>query len=134
MAFKEQKAYDNFSADSVGVLKLYRVENMIGSAMPDVIGENRKGAAFWLELKALHEWPKRATTCPLKGKFEKGQLGWLRAWVSWNGRAYVLLRVGVDFYLLDPRNALDELPTSQLIESALVTGKATIIKFLSELA
>lgn len=133
MAFKEQRAWDSFKKSSEGLLKMYRIENMIGEAMPDVKGINRIGTSFWLELKAYDEWPKRETTCILKNKFEKGQLAFLCAWRSWRGHAFVLLRVGTVYYLLRPVMDLESYTRIQLMEAALVIGKKECIEYLENI-
>lgn len=135
MAFKEQKAWDTIRAASVGVLTLQRIESSVGDGIPDVIGINRKGSVFWMELKALEAWPKRETTVPLKGKFEKGQLGFLRQWASWKGSSFVLLRVGVEYFLLDARLSLDIVSVVELLEKTVIMkGKKEIVQYLEALA
>jgi len=129
---KEQRAFATVKESSLGRLNMKRIENSITAGMPDVILINRKGTVVWLELKALDEWPKRATTAPLKGKFEKGQLAFMREWRSWKGHSFCLLRVGTVYYLLDPRSQLDELSTQQLTEMAVV-GKDAVIGHLEDL-
>lgn len=132
--FKEQKLWSNFRDYSIGLLNMHRIENMIAEGMADVIAINREGAVFWLELKALDKWPARATTCPLKGKFEKGQLPFLRQWRSWKGHSFVLLRVGLDYFLLDPRLDLDKLTKDGLVElAAFVKGRAEVREYLEDL-
>lgn len=134
--FKEQKAYDAFKKHAEGRLDLNRIENMVGEAMPDVIAINRGGVVFWLELKALEAWPARATTMPLRGKFEKGQLGFLCSWrTGWKGHAFVLLRVGRVYLLLRPFMDLDKTYTKADIEgAAMVYGTPNeIIEFLEAL-
>lgn len=132
--FKEQLAYDSFASGCLGVLRLERIENMVGEAMPDVLGINRDGHVFWLELKALLDWPKRESTFPLKAKFEKGQLGFLCSWRSgWDGHAFLLLRVGTVYYLIKPTMDLDKLTTSQLREAAVAFGKQACIEYLEKL-
>lgn len=137
MGKKETAAVDKFISESHGRLKCYKIENTIGSAMPDVISENRHGTAFWVEAKHIDDWPKRPTTCPLKGHFERGQQGWARSWKSWNGKAFVLLRVGMgrgaQFYLLAVgSHDLDAIPKSRLIddEICVAAGLSNIIEYL----
>lgn len=132
--FKEQLAYDSFANGCQSILRLERIENMIGESMPDVLGINREGRVFWLELKALVDWPKRESTCPLKGKFEKGQLGFLCSWrTGWDGEAFLLLRVGTVYYLIKPMMDLEKFTTNQLKEFAVATGKQACIEYLEKL-
>jgi DNA-binding XRE family transcriptional regulator len=133
---RETRAWDSFKRSiDQSKLKVLRIENLYsGEGMPDVIGINRKGTVFWIENKALEEWPARASTMPLKNSFEAGQLGFGRAWRFWNGISFVLLRVGKDQYmLLDPNQPLDSMTGKELIESAYQLGKKEIIAYLEEL-
>lgn len=133
---KEQKAYDTFKLHAAGRIDLNRIENMIAEAMPDVIAINRRGVVFWLELKALEAWPARSTTVPLKGKFEKGQLGFLCSWrTGWQGQSFVLLRVDKVYFLITPSMDLDKTWTRSDIESqSILSGSPVdIIEFLESL-
>ena len=132
--FKEQLAFDHLKKSSQGVLLLHRVENQCNESMPDVIGENRRGKAFWLEMKALHEWPVRATTLPLKRAFEKGQLSWGAQWVAWGGSSFVLLRVHAEYLLLPPVVNLADFDRQDLYLMSVKTGTVhDIIKYLEAL-
>lgn len=129
----EQNAYTSFKNGAVGKLNMWRVENQITSGMADVIGINRNGRAFWLELKAYEAWPIRANTCPLKSKFEKGQLGFLCTWRSWQGNAYVLLRVAKVYYLIPAAMDLESVTKAGLINGAIAVGKTSVIEYLVNL-
>lgn len=100
---KEQRAWDSLKDKLLGRVRAWRVENQITSGMADTVCINNRGTSFWMELKALDEWPKRASTKPLKDAFEKGQLPFLKEWISNGGKAYVLLKVGKEYLLLWPR-------------------------------
>lgn len=78
---------------SESVLKLQRIESMTGDGVPDVIGTNRKGRGFWLEMKFFESWPARATTAPFRNAFEKGQCSFLSSWNDWRYPSFVLLKV-----------------------------------------
>jgi hypothetical protein len=130
---KEQRAFSTFKEGSIGKLNLKRIETSTTSGMPDVIGTNRNGFVFWMEVKALDHWPKRDSTLPLKGMFEKGQLSFLCEWNSWKGNAFILLRVGLEYYLLIPSLALPCYTQSDLIEyHCLAKGKDKVINYLIE--
>jgi len=89
-----------------------RVENLLGQGTPDVWYAD--GA---LELKALHEWPKRAET-PVRVEFRPGQVPWLlRRWQA-GGAAWVMLRVGAQWLLFAA-------PDAGLIKSGLSAGTLT---------
>lgn len=133
----EQKSWAAFSKSLVGRIRFERIENSARSAMPDVIAQNKRGTAVWIENKAIPAWPARDSTLPLRGRFERGQLGWGRAWISWGGYSCVLLRVGegakAEWLLLNPSMPLDEMTKGQLLWSAFRVGKDNIIEFLENL-
>lgn len=132
---KEQRSWDTFSkAINPAKLKVQQTELLYsGEAFPDVLVITRKGTVFLLENKALDGWPVRATTQPLRTAFEPGQLAYMRSWQFWKGRAFVLLRVGLDYYLLNPDLPLDTLTRSVLVETAIRHGKKEIIEHLESL-
>lgn len=128
---EQTKIYEPLRKDSLGMLQMHRIENSIGEALPDVVGINRIGSTFWLELKYLEEWPKRASTLPLRTSFERGQLGKLRMWRDWNGNAFVLLRVSKDFILLNPSHPLKDMTQAEIMSmAALIVGKHNVINYL----
>ena len=104
---KETKARDAFRSRAEGKINIELIENQQSSSTPDAICINRRGSVFWLEFKALDKWPVKAATCPLKNSFERGQIPKLKEWVSWNGLAFVLLKVSDEFYLLHPKSDVD---------------------------
>lgn len=133
---KEQKARDNFDKYAMGRIHLEPIENQRSSATPDCLGINREGGVFWLEFKAIDEWPKREATAPLRGKFEKGQIPFLKQWKSWRGNAFVVLRAEDEFYLLDPKYAAVDLESAtkqELINDAHHIGIKNIINLLEKL-
>lgn len=137
MGKKETKEVSTIISKCEGRLKLFKVENMVGAAMPDVVGENRKGAAFWFEAKHLEKLPVRESTPPLRGAFEKGQLGWGASWRSWGGHAFVVVIVGSgsskDYFLFVSEKGLDALTKKEFLEKALVSGFENIVSYLEGL-
>lgn len=133
---KEQRGWDTFSAGiDPSKIKWHRIENLYsGDAMPDVYAINRNGFSFWIENKAIDDWPVRASTCPLRNAFEPGQLAWGRQQRFWRGHSYVLLRVGSgrasEYLLLNPEHDLEEMRKDGLLASAFVVGKKAIIEYL----
>lgn len=131
---EEQLAWIGWSKACDGLLNQTRIENMLGEATPDINGCNRHGTGFWIELKALTDWPARSTTCPLKGHFEKGQLTFLRNKLSWKQAAFVLLRVrGKEWYLLDPTKELEQLNKEGIIAASFAIGKDKCISYLESI-
>lgn len=134
----EQLAWDGLKDAAKGTaLIMYRVENIATNAMPDVVGKNDLGTVFWLENKALREWPKRETTIALKGAFRPGQLSWARQWNLKKGHSFVPLKVEKEYYLFKPQlhdeKQLDEMTKSELEAAAIVKGKKEIINYLENL-
>ncbi|AWN08545.1 DNA helicase [Xanthomonas phage XcP1] len=131
---KEQLSWASFktSIDSTKI-NARRIENLLSDGMSDVFCMNKNGTSFWIENKALLGWPKRDSTCPLRGMFEPGQIPFMRNIIFWGGFAFVLLRVGVEYYLLDPKLDLCTLNRSDLVSSAIAAGKKEIIRNLENL-
>lgn len=129
---REQKVWDSFKRGiDPRKLKAIRIENLYsGEGLPDTLIQNRNKCVFWLELKALEDWPAREATKPLRGVFEPGQLGFAQSWLFWGGWSFVLLRVREEFYLCDPRLDLENMTRSQIVLSAIRTGKKDIITYL----
>lgn len=136
---KEQRVWDTLKANLHGRLLLKRVENTAGDPLADVIGQNKKGHAFWLELKAIDAWPSRATTKPLARAFEPGQVPFAKEWNYWGGSAFILLRVGnADWLLLHPNPGrgmveLVDMNSNELCNAATATGVHNIIEFLEDI-
>lgn len=134
----EQLAWDKLKrhTDNVAELKLWRIENEHGDGMSDIYGINRTGTSFWLESKAIASWPIKPGTCPLKRKFEPGQIPFLKQICYFNGRAYVILRVTErdEWYLIHPKMSAIEVVdmTRRDIElHAIENNLQNIISFLS---
>jgi hypothetical protein len=94
----EQRLWDRFRRNSAAAgLLLNRVENLVGVGDPDVETIAVGGVVTKLELKAIEEPPKRATT-PLLGE-KRGlsieQRNFMLNWIGLGGRGYVLIGVGV---------------------------------------
>lgn len=131
---EEQLAWNSLKSALDGRIKATRIENMLGEATPDINATNRRGTTFWAELKALKAWPKRETTAPLKGHFEKGQLSFLRSHISWKGKGFVLLRVASrEWYLLDPKADLEACNKQGIIDASLAIGKENVISYLESI-
>ena len=131
---KEKNGWDTFRRSLPADIRCWRIENQLVDGMADVVGLNANGHFFWLENKALDDWPKRSDTLPLRRVFEKGQLPFLREIRSRRGHAYVLLRVDKQFYLLDPYKLdLQQATKDDLIATCISSEKPYIIHFLRHL-
>lgn len=135
---REQKyIFVPLKKNSESVLKLQRIESMTGDGVPDVIGTNRKGRGFWLEMKFFESWPARATTLPFKSAFEKGQQSFLTSWSDWKFSSFVLLKVDSEkaYYLVHPSLRLKEYTKHEILAMVAASGSINhIIKYLEELS
>lgn len=135
----EQKVWDAFkrNTDKDSELRFWRIENLVTTGMADVYGRNRKGRDFWLENKALKDWPKRASTCPMRDVFEPGQVPFLKQICSWGGHAYVILRVEStqEWFMLHPKRGpeLVEMTKLDMINNAEALGLQQIIQRLKDI-
>ena len=79
------KRHPDYGTDD---LHAQRVENVVGKATPDIEG-CRRGGAFHLETKMLHQPRKRIAGGEIR--FEQGQREWgQKRWLA-GGRAYALI-------------------------------------------
>lgn len=91
---------------SFGVM--HRIENTVEAGTPDVTYTLRhpstgRAASGWIELKAT-SLPARQTTIVRFKRFTPEQAEWLREWAAFGGRAWLLVRLGPRFALV---NGLD---------------------------
>lgn len=126
--------------------KFERVENLLGSGMPDVCYLIRRKPALpavcgWLEMKYEPEWPARPATPARLTTLTREQVLWQAMWTEAGGRAYTLARIGPSYVLLDPpvlRQVFrGELSRAGLEEAACVVSEGAfptsrIIKCLTE--
>lgn len=92
------------------------VENSVQPGTPDV-----EFIGGWIELKSLAEWPKRADTPVVVGHFNQFQRMWLTRRCKRGGRAWLVLRVGTEWLVLDGAVAAATVGTAtrrELIEAA----------------
>lgn len=87
----EQRVYDAMKANCADGVRLERIENAVGSGLPDVHCL-RHGVTRWVELKALKQ-PKRANTPLFKKKtMRRDQVAWHLSYNSAGGRSFILAR------------------------------------------
>jgi len=72
-----------------------RIESHISSGVPDV-----NYVHGWIELKFKDSWPKRERTPLRLEHFTKEQRTWLRKRAAAGGRVFLLLKVGLNEWLL----------------------------------
>ena len=84
-----------------------RIENPVGPGTPDVFYALKdNGRMGWIELKHVHEWPKRPTT-PLKiPHFTADQRTWIKRYGSIGAQVHVFLQVDREYFLLEWEPAL----------------------------
>lgn len=83
------------------------VENRADPGTPDV-----NCVVGWIELKQVPRWPARASTPLRVPTFTSQQRAWLRDRRAAGGGAWVLLRVGTDWLLLQGEVAAAHLGTT----------------------
>ncbi len=136
MTIKQQEAnsFKNFKEAALGRLLLKRIESSITSGIADIECINRKGGTCWIEGKCIDDPPKRATTPIFKGRFERGQLAFLRERRSWKGHAFVMARIAGIYYLFEPFREIEQVTMPQIAESAVAIGKEEVISYLENLS
>lgn len=131
---QERNSFNNFKAAALGRLLLRRIESSITSGIADIECINRKGGTCWMEGKCIDDPPKRLTTPVFKGRFEKGQLAFLRERRSWNGHAFILARIAGVYYLLEPIAEIESVSMGQIAQYATAVGKESVISYLENLS
>lgn len=109
---------------------LERVENTIGSSMPDVEASTGKGG-LWIELKTA-DAPKRDST-PVALKFRPGQARWLKRRWDVDSGAWLLCQVDRTRYLIPGSLAgvvEDGLTVAQLEEISIKIERPTAVNIL----
>lgn len=99
-----------------------RIENRIGTGTPDVYYSINEKSAGWIELKHLHEWPKRGTTPVKIEHFTAQQKNWMRRHGKRGVSVFLLLQVNREYLLFDWETAIraiNNYPRFELILSAL---------------
>jgi len=83
--------------DAPGRNHMTRIENGVELGTPDTNGRVF-GIDFWLELKHVHEWPKRKTTPVRLNHFTAEQRQWLLQRGLAGGTCGVLLQVKNEYF------------------------------------
>ncbi len=102
MRTTEQRLWDRFRSSLGSKIRLERVENIVTVGMPDVISLV-EASVCWVELKAVEDYPARASTQVLGDKrgLSREQRNWHLDWARWGGVSFVLIGVGSrDLYLI----------------------------------
>lgn len=91
-----EKEMRNRVVPALKVLHGKAVENVVGPGTPDVcyIGG-------WVELKKIQGWPVRHDTPVRVHKFTPQQRSWLATHVTLGGRAFMLIQIGLEYFLYD---------------------------------
>ena len=94
----EQRLWDRMRRNAAALaprLRLERVENLVGVGLPDVLAIE-SGSVAWCELKAVEDYPVRATSQVLgaaKG-LSVAQRNWHYEWYAHGGRSFIVVGVG----------------------------------------
>lgn len=83
--------------------RLVRIENLLEKGTPDSY-YNFNGATGWMEFKQIDAWPKGPETNVQSG-LTLEQVMWLEAEKRSNGKAWVLAKVEVEYFLFAPAGA-----------------------------
>lgn len=100
-----------------------RIENSCAKGTPDVNGcftHNGQRVEVWIELKALEDWPVRATTCIRLPHYTQEQRDWLLARAQAGGRAFLFVRVAREYFLFTAARAqvVEQLTRAQWYQAA----------------
>lgn len=100
-----------------------RIENTVGKGTPDVNGcfkHNGMEVDAWIELKALEDWPVRATTPVRLPHFTSEQKQWLLDRALAGGRAFLFVRVSREYFLFTAARAqtVEQLTREQWMTTA----------------
>lgn len=97
-----------------------RVENPAGPGTPDLYVTMNNGTMNWIELKHVHQWPKRDNTPVRVDHFTPQQKSFLRRHGKLGANVYVLIQIERDYFLLPWQYALQigELSKEDYLELA----------------
>ena len=134
MRTTEQRLWDRFRSSLGSKIRLERVENMVTVGMPDVISLV-ESSVCWVELKAVVDYPARATTPVLGDKkgLSREQRNWHHDWWRWGGVSFVLIGVGShDLYLIRGKFAdqINKMNQQSLIDFAVARDWAEVYEAL----
>lgn len=134
MRTTEQRLWDRFRSALGSRIRLERVENVVTVGMPDVISLV-DAAVRWVELKAVEDYPARASTPVLGDKkgLSRDQRNWHLDWARWGGTSFALIGVGSrDLYLIPGRLAdhINKMNRQELIDFAAARDWAQIYEAL----
>lgn len=112
---RETKFARRFKASAQKALLIDFLETQ-RSGLSDSLMTNRLGCSFYVEFKSV-DCKVRDMSCPLKGKFEKGQIAFLREKKTWGAPAFVLAEIGGEAYLLNPNFDLEDMTNLDIVNS-----------------
>jgi hypothetical protein len=101
----EQKLWDRMRASISKVVRLERIENLVGVGIPDVMALSG-GVVTWCELKAITQPPTRATTRVLGDRgLNQDQKNWHLDWQQHGGRSCIVIGVGRELFAIGGQHA-----------------------------
>lgn len=77
-----------------------RLENLVGSGIPDVVHKHKEGETIWIELKTARKPVRPTSKIFKKGYFNKSQEVWHKKWSGLGAKVYILLGVDKERYLI----------------------------------
>lgn len=78
-----------------------RHEDKLQLGIADLSFVSNSGTHGWMELKKLHEWPKRSSTIVRVPHYTEHQRIWLKKKGDAGGNTWLLIKVGRDVLLFD---------------------------------
>lgn len=84
-----------------------RIESFVSCGVPDIYFTLMDSDMGWMELKHLHEWPKRESTIVKIEHYTPQQKNWIRRHGIKGANVSLLLQVGHEYMLYDWPIAVD---------------------------
>lgn len=100
----EKAMWYQLREDLIGYWDATRHEDRLNEGVPDV-SFGSKDKQGWIELKALHDWPKKENTIVKIDHYTPQQKIWLLKRGRVGGCCWLLLKVKYDWLLFDYKNA-----------------------------
>lgn len=126
----EQRLWDRMRRALNGKARLERVENVVHVGTPDLLALVN-GITTPIELKAVEDYPARATTRVLGDKgLSNDQRNWHKDWQKWGGRSLIAVGVGSrDLFIIPGKRADDvnEMTAMQLAEASVARDAVELL-------
>lgn len=133
MRKKEQRLWDRMRRALTGKVRLERIENVVSVGTPDLLCL-ANGKTSMVELKAVEDWPARATTRVLGSQgLSVDQKNWHHDWTRNGGTSFIIIGVGkIEVFAMEGRWAdfVNDFAQEQLRQNSSAIGWDDISKLL----